>query len=425
MNTTAKTITRHLQAWIAALAGLVVLFPCAAHALSLDDALRLAVENNPAIKAARTQINQNHAQEITAGLRPNPVLYLDSEYLPIFSPNQFSANTLDTLSEFDIGAGYLIERGGKRYRRLDAARDQTHVTEAQIADMERALRFNVAQQFVAALLAQSNFEFATADLDSFQKTVKINEDRFHAGDISKNDFLIIKVQLLQFQSDVNAARLAKAQALASLRQLVGYDSVPRNYDVEGKLEFLPVHGAVEDLQALALKERPDLRAAVLGITAANSQVSLAKANGKQDPTLQFNYTHVSAANTASVFFNIPLPIFNRNQGEIQRTRFALNQAELTRKSTEETVLTDVRNAYEGIKSAEEIAQLYESGYLKDATDSRDISEFAYRQGAVALLDFLDAERTYRSIQLAYRQSLATYMLDLEQLRESTGTRVLP
>lgn len=424
MRTTANTITRGLQAWIVALVCFVLLGGTA-RALTLDEALQLALENNPALKAARTQINQNRAQETTANLRPNPVLYSDAEYLPIFNPSQFSSNSLDTLSEFDLGVGYEIERGGKRRRRLEAARDQTHVTEAQIADMERTLRYNVAQQFVAALLAKSNLEFALTDLDSFQKTVKINEDRFHAGDISKNDYLIIKVQLLQFQSDVNAAKLAKVQALAGLRQLIGYDAVPRDFDVDGKLEFQPVHGSAEDLQALALKQRPDLRASELGITAANSQLALAKANGKQDPTVQFNYTHVSDTSTGSFFFNIPLPVFNRNQGEILRSRFAVNQAELTRKSTEEAVLTDVHNAYEGTKAAEEIVKLYESGYLKDATDSRDISEFAYRQGAVALLDFLDAERTYRSIQLAYRQSLATYMLGLEQLREATGTRALP
>jgi len=349
----------------------------------------------------------------------------DSQFVPVFNPGLFSTNTLDTLQQFDIGAGYLIERGGKRLRRLDAARDQTHVTEAQIADMERALKFNVAQQFVSALLAQSNLEFARADLESFEKTVKINEDRFKAGDISKNDYLIIKVQLLQFQNDVSAARLARVQALTNLRQLVGYDSVPRDYDIEGKLEYLPVKGGVEDLQALALRERPDLRASQLGIKAAESQVSLAKANGKQDLNVSFNYSHVSQASTGSVFFNIPLPIFNRNQGEIERTRFAQTQAQLTLKATEETVVTDVRNAFEGMKSSEEIVKLYESGYLKDSSDSREISEFAYRQGAAALLDFLDAERTYRTTQLAYRQSIANYMLSLEQLRQATGTRLLP
>jgi cobalt-zinc-cadmium efflux system outer membrane protein len=424
-NQAFRSFVIHIYVLTAALLAMAILFPADASAVTLEDALRLALENNPSIKAARTQVNQNRAQETTAGLRPNPVLSFDSQFVPIFNPSLFSTNTLDTLQQFDIGAGYLIERGGKRLRRLDAARDQTHVTEAQIADMERALKFNVAQQFVNALLAQSNLEFALVDLASFEKTVKINEDRFKSGDISKNDYLIIKVQLLQFHNDVNTARLAKVQALTNLRQLIGYDAVPRDYDVEGKLAYEPVTSGLDDLQALAFRERPDLRAALLGVKASESQVALAKANGKQDLNVSFNYSHVSQASTGSVFFNIPVPVFNRNQGEIARTRYAQTQAQLSSKAAEETVMTDVRNAFEGMKSSEEIVKLYESGYLKDSNDSREISEFAYRQGAVALLDFLDAERTYRTTQLAYRQSLANYMLELEQLRQAIGARTLP
>jgi cobalt-zinc-cadmium efflux system outer membrane protein len=386
--------------------------------ITIDKALQLALENNPSIRAVRTQIEQNKAQEITAGLRPNPLLSWDSQFVPFFTPSLFSTDTVNTLQQFDIGAGYL-------QRRLDAARDQTRVTREQIADMERALKFNVAQQFIAVLLAKSNLEFATEAFKSFEQTVKINQDRFQAGDISKNDFLKIKVQLLQFQTDVNSARLAKAQALTSLRQLISYDAAPRDFDVEGKLGYEPAKGSVDELQALALEQRPDLRAAQFGVTAAQSQVALARANAKQDLNVAFSFSHVSAASTGSMFFNIPLAIFNRNQGEIARTKFAQTQAEFSSKAAQETVLSDVRNAYEAVKSSEEIVNLFDSGYLKDAKDSRDIAEFAYRQGAAALLDFLDAERTYRTTQLAYRQALASYMLSIEQLRQATGVRQLP
>lgn len=417
-----------LEVWVTLLSFVVLLCGAAAAQttkITLDQALQLALDNNPSIKAARTQISQSKAQEVTAGLRPNPLLSWDSQFVPFFDPSLFSTNTVNTLQQFDIGAGYLFERGGKRQRRMDAARDQTHVTEPQIADMERTLKFNVAQQFINALLAESTLEFALQDFKSFQQTVKISEDRLQAGDISKGDYLKIRVQLLQFQTDVNSARLAQIQALTSLRQLIGYDSVSRDYDVDGALEYRPVHSGIDDLWAIALRERPDLRAAQVGVTAAQSQVALAKANGKQDIDISFNFSHVSGASTGSMFFNIPLAIFNRNQGEIARTKFAQTQAAFTSKAAEETVLADVRNAFESVKSNEEIVNLYASGYLQQSKDSRDISEFAYRQGAVALLDFLDAERSYRATQLAYRQALASYMLSTEQLRQATGVRQLP
>ena len=390
--------------------------------ITLDEAIDLALKNNPTIKATRTQIDQNKAQETTANLRPNPLLSWDTQFLPFFTGG---FDNLSQNSQFDVGIGYLFERGGKRSSRLQAARDQTNVTAAQVADNERTLKFNVAQQFINVLLAKSNLDFALRDLKTFQDSVKINQERFNAGAISKNDFLKIKVQLLQNETAVSTARLAKAQALFSLRQLIGYDSVPRDYDVAGELEFSPLTTGEQTLEATALDQRPDLRAARLGVNAAQSQINLAKANGKQDLNVSADYSHVSGTSSASFFFNIPLPVFNRNQGEIARTRSALVQAGFTEKAAEQTVLTDVRNAYEAVKDNEEIVRLYQSGYLDQAKESRDITEFSYRQGAAALLDFLDAERSYRATELAYRQSVAGYMLALEQLRQTVAVRILP
>jgi cobalt-zinc-cadmium efflux system outer membrane protein len=393
--------------------------------ISLDQAIELALAHNHALIATRTLIFQNQAQEITANLRPNPVLEGDAQFIPLFSPSNFSNDDLDLAQQFDLGLSYLFERGHKRQSRLQAARDQTAVTRAQVTDAERTLTFNVGQQFVSVLLAESTLQFALEDLKSFQTTVDISESQFKAGAISEGDYLKIRLQFLQFQTDVSSARLAKAQALIGMRELLGYNAVPADYDVIGDLAYEPLKANLEDLQAKALKQRPDFQAAVLGVTAAQSQIRLAKANGKVDVNGTFDYTHTSGQNTASIFASFELPIFNRNQGEIARTGYALTQAQESQLSASDTVLSDVGNAYEAIRSNDEIVQLYTSGYLKQAHESRDISEYAYKRGAASLLDFLDAERTYRAAQLAYRQALASYMTALEQLREAVGTRNLP
>jgi outer membrane protein, heavy metal efflux system len=393
--------------------------------ISLDQAIDLALTHNHSLQATRTLILQNQAQEITANLRPNPTLGADSQFVPIFNPQYFSADNLDQIQQFDIGIGYLFERGHKRPRRLEAARDQTAVTSAQVADAERTLAFNVGQQFVGVLLAESTLQFALQDLQSFQQTVDISDAQLKAGYIGEGDYLKIKLQLLQFQTDVSSARLARVQALISLRELLGFNAVPANYDVIGDLAYQPLKTTMEDLQLKALDMRPDLRAAKFGITAAQSQILLAKANAKVDVNGTFDYTHVSGENTASMFVNFALPIFNRNQGEIARTGYALTQAQELQQSASDAVLSDVANAYEAVRSNDEVVQLYSSGYLKQAQDSRDISEYAYKRGAASLLDFLDAERSYRSVQLAYRQALGSYMTALEQLKEAVGTRNLP
>jgi len=393
--------------------------------ISLDQAIDLALAHNHAIKATRTLILQNQAQEITANLRPNPTLGADTQFVPFFSPQDFSGDNLNNVQQFDVGISYLFERGRKRQRRLQAARDQTAVTRAQVTDAERTLAFSVGQQFVSVLLAESTLQFATEDLKGFQKTVDIGEAQLKAGYIGEGDYLKIKLQLLQFQTDVSSARLAKVQALVSLRQSLGYNAVPVDYDVIGDLAYQPLQAKLEDLQMKALHERPDFRAAELGVTAAQSQILLAKANAKVDVNGTYDFTHVSGENTASIFANFELPIFNRNQGEIARTGYALTQAQEQQQAASDIVLSDVANAYEAVRSNDEVVQLYTSGYLKQAQDSRDISEYAYKRGAASLLDFLDAERSYRSVQLAYRQALASYMTALEQLKEATGTRNLP
>jgi len=394
--------------------------------VTLDQAIQMALQHNHTLQAARTTIQQNQAAEITANLRPNPTFFTDWEYLPIFSvpQGQSVADYLQNSTEGDMGLSYLIERGNKRSRRLQAARDATAVTRSQVADNERGIAFQVGSLFINAQLAQSTLELARMDLKSFQQTVDISEFQFKDGGMSENDYLKIKLQLLQFETDVQQALLNKAQALSDLRQQLGYESVPATYDVAGEFEYRPLVVSLEELQTKALQNRPDLRAAVLGVTAANSQYSLAKANGKQDPTISANYSHAAGVSAVTWSFSIPLAIFDRNQGNIAQTRIAIRQAEEQQKGANGQVLTDVKDAYEGLQEAAQIAQLLKSTYVDMAEKSRDISEYAYRRGALALLDFLDAERTYRQTELAYLQAVAAYLAALEQLRQAVGSRDL-
>lgn len=402
--------------------------------ITLDQAIQMAIQHNHTLIALRTTVQQSEAEEVTQGLRPNPTLFTDWEYLPLGSPAQQNPSVYSGVStsdylknntEADLGLSYLIERGGKRLDRLQAQKDITAQTRSLVQDSERGLTFQVATLFYNAQLAESTIDLAEQDLKSFQSTVDISEHQYQVGGLSENDYLMIKLQLLQFESDLEQGQLAKAQALSDLRQLLGYESVTADYDVAGDLQYEPMKVNVDDLQVKALQNRPDLRAAQQGVTAADSQYQLQKANGKVDVTVSGNYSHVNAINAATVALSVPLPIFDRNQGEIARARYAITQAQELQIATNGQALTDVRDAYEGLQSNDKIVQLYMAKYLDVAKRSRDISEYAYRRGGLALLDFLYAERNYRATELAYRQELASYLLAVEQLREAVGTRSLP
>ena len=254
----------------------------------------------------------------------------------------------------------------------------------------------------------------------------LNHARLVAGDLAEGDYLKLSLQKLQFEQDVSAAELRLVQARATLRQQLGYQSVAEDFDVTGTLEHKKQLLTLGDLQRQALENRPDLQAAhTNGVKLANDTVSLAFGNRSQGLDL-VRRLHQSGSRTngVGVSFSVDLPIHDRNQGEIARSQAAVRQAAESEASTEVAVLTDVVNAYYGFKTQDEVAGLYEGGYLNQATQSRDISNYAYQRGAATILDVLDAERSYRATQLAYRQALAAHMIAAEQVNQAVGTQVI-
>src|SRR6202047_1298685 len=195
------------------------------NSVTLDEAIQMALQHNHNMLAVMTTIQQSQAEEITQGLRPNPTLFADWEYLPLRSPakqnpglygGQSTSDYLKNNTEADFGLSYLIERGGKRLDRLQAQKDITTQTRSLVADSERGLSFQVATLFFNAQLAESALDLAEQDLKSFQSTVDISEHQFQAGGLSENNFLMIKLQLLQFEADREQAELARAQSLSDL-----------------------------------------------------------------------------------------------------------------------------------------------------------------------------------------------------------------
>ena len=234
-------------------------------AISMEQAIRTALEHNQALRAQRLNVDQAKAGQITAALKPNPVYAMVNEDFPVFSPKDMTFPNLRDNQEFLQSMSFTYERGGKRAKRVQVAEDTTEVTTHTVSDAERQLRFQVAQAFIAALLAKSNLEFANENLKSFNEVIELNRRRADAGDISESDFLKISLQKLQFEQDVSAARLALSQGKAALRQMLGYESVPEDFDVTGNLAHKKYLVSIEELQIRALAERPDLLGARSGV----------------------------------------------------------------------------------------------------------------------------------------------------------------
>jgi cobalt-zinc-cadmium efflux system outer membrane protein len=393
--------------------------------ITLAQAEQMALAHNQTLQADLTLISQSKANQITAGLRPNPVFDTDALFIPFFSPSHLTSNNLNTNSEFDAGLSYDFELYGKRKARMTAAQAATMVTTSLVSNDERRLRYDVAAQFINVLYAESKLRFAKQDLATFDKSLNISQKQYQAGSISRGSLLKLRLQRLLFQTDVTSAEVAVIQAKDNLRQLVGFDALPQNYDVIGKLQTNNPHRSLLGLEAEALQHRPDLRAARQGIIQAQSNLHLARAYAHPNLGTTVDYTHLQAMNQLSAYATIAIPIFDRNQGNIARAGAQITQAEEQERAADQLVLTQVRSAYAQQQSALQVVRLYRSGYLNEAQQSLSISEYAYLRGDTSLLNFLDAERSYRTVELNYRRALADAMLSEQRVEEVVGMSLRP
>lgn len=398
--------------------------PAAATLLSKEQAVALAVQHNQSLRAQRLSVDQSRADEITAGLKPNPLFTSVNQDFPLFNPSQLTWSNAANNQSFAESLSYLFERGDKRQRRVQAARDTTEMTARTVDDAERQLRFQVGQAFVNVLLAKANLDFARRDLADFTQIVDVNQRRVSSGDLSEGDYLKIALQKLQFEQDVSSAEVSLVQGKAALRQLVGYETVSEDFDVVGELVHRRTDVSLEGLQDQAVAARPDLLAARAGTKLAGDTLDLAQANRARDLTWEVEYDRNGPLNGIGFGVSFDIPIHNRNQGEIAKGRVGVAQARESESAARVSVLTDVVNAHAALRTNEKVVSLYESGYLDQARRSREISRYAYARGAAGLLDLLDAERTYRSTELAYRQALAAWMTSAEQINFVVGKQVV-
>ena len=393
--------------------------------VSLDDAIRLALARNQALHAQRLEVDASRADEITAALKPNPAVSVDVDGLTPFSPRQMTWDFLENSVSYGGSVSYLFERGGTRRNRVTAARAATDVTAKNVQEAERQLRFQTAQAFIDALLAKSSRDLARQNLESFSQIVEVNRQRVASGDLAEADFYKISLQKLQFEQDVSSAEVALVVAKASLRQLLGFEEVADNFEVVGDLAFTEHDVNLEALKQQALASRPDLLAAESGVTLAESTLTLEHSNRARDVEGNVDYTHTGPDNIFAVGAAIDLPVHDRNQGNIARSQVQVRQATESALAQRYLVVTDVVNAFASWQTSRKVVGLYRSGYLDQAQQSLDASRYVYQRGAGTLLDLLDAERTYRDIQLGYRQALAAYMSSVQQINFAVGKQVIP
>ncbi len=384
---------------------------------------------NPTLEAARISVDEARAQEITAHLRPNPTLTLLTDGTQLAPSDGIWRPFAGTV--FSPSVSYLVERGQKRDLRLQSAQANTGITQSQAADQTRNLLFNLRNAFNQALQAKSVLEVARESLDYYDKLLAVSRSRFQAGDIARVDLDRLELQRVQFESDVATAevnvRTAKIQVLALLNDRTPVDQ----FDVTGRFEFAEPVLVLDELHEAALAARPDLRAAIQSIGKAKADYRLAVANGSTDPTISSWYSRNPSfnnpydSNTIGASINIPLRIFDRNQGEKVRTQLDIRRTERLRDAAQAQALSDVDSAYASLNNVVKLLRPYRSSYLQLAAKVRETVSFSYQHGGASLLDFLSAQNEYRAVQVNYLNLVGSYLGAANQLNLAVGREVIP
>jgi cobalt-zinc-cadmium efflux system outer membrane protein len=383
--------------------------------VTLDDVVALALRENRTLRAKQFEHQATRAGEITAGLRPNPLGTYTNQYL--------GARDID--QEHAISLGQPIELGGKRQRRLDSARAATRVSGFELADTQRQIVALVKKTFTDVLVSEATLALAAEGLRALDEVERIQRFRAERGDISELELTRIQIQRFAFERDAADARQAILAGKIGLRALTGLDGLPADFEIAGSIEFSERPLDRDRLYALTVANRPDVRAAEAAGEKARADVSLARANAWWDVTPQVEYRRVGHESTIGLGVSVPIRIFDRNQGEIARTRAEVERAEALRQASALQALSEVDTALAAVAISRQKVTLLRDTYLPKVQRARETVEFAYRRGGVSLLDFLDAQRTYRETALEHIRSVGAYWSAVYQLEAAVGGSLQP
>ena len=422
----SKQICIFTRSIVSYVLGIAFLASCASaqQALTWEQVKAKFEAVNPVLKADTANVEEMKAEEVTAFLRPNPQFTLSVDGTQIAPKNGTWTPFKGTTEQPNFS--YLHERERKRELRLQSAKEGTEITQSQHVDLERNLIFGLRSAFVQTLQAKAVLALAKADLEYYDKIIDISRARFKAGDLAKIDLARIELQRVQYESEIETAIVNLRQQKIQLLLLLDDRTPVDQFDVIGLFELGPDLQQLGDYHQIALDNRPDLRAAIQTIQQSQTNHKLAVSNGSTDPTFGAWYTRNASTNnpngseTLGFSINIPLRIFDKNQGEKKRTLIDIDRSQQAAEAAKAQVFSDVDNAYELVRGNIALVKPYKAQYLDQSVYVRDTVTFAYQHGGASLMDFLNAQSDYRVVQLAYLQLVGAYMTAAGQLNLAVG-----
>jgi len=379
--------------------------------ISLAEARNRAFQRNWDLLAAKNDVDIAVAQRIVAREFPNPAasfsvakINTDNHAASTASGNGFWDRNYDTIA----AVSQLIEIGGKRRARKDSASAGLKGAEAKLADARRLLDQGVTQAFVGVLLAERNRSVLVGSASSLRQEARITEVRQRAGDISLADKSQIEIAAERLELDAASAAANARKARVALEVLLG-EKDPRGEiklsDALDALANLPVDASANPSTA---NPRPDLLLAEAARAKADADLRAAKAARIPDPSFLAQYEHEppDQPNTVGFGISFPLPLWNRNRGNITAASATLEQTETQIEKTRAQVVADIATARTSYLDAHDRWLRYRDELTPKSEKIRESVAYAYEKGGAALLDLLAAQRNDNEVRLATAQAAA-------------------
>jgi cobalt-zinc-cadmium efflux system outer membrane protein len=394
--------------------------------MTVAEAVQEAIDKNLSILAERANLPVAEAARITAALRPNPVVSAAADHLDALGTGFSEANAAGP-PEYSLRVDLPIERARKRELRVEAANYTTRMAELQLENAVRKLRLDVQLACVDVQEAKAKLALASDNLASLQRLVELNEARLASGAIAPLEVSRARVAMLQYRTSVRSAELELATAKARLLPLLGRRSAGPAIDIRDDLAAIPTAApalTLDGLQTLALSSRPDLMLLRRDQARSQADLRLQIAQGKIDYSVGMEYRRQQGingrGNMIGFFVSAPLPVFNRNQGEIARAQAEIMRAGRSIQAIENEIQSEVFTLFQENESARSLVADIEKELLTTAEQARKTTAYVYNAGATTLVDVLDAQRAFNETMQTYYGARANYARVRVRLAAATG-----
>lgn len=400
--------------------------PAAPGPLTLEQAIQEALANNLDLAAQRYNVSVAEARQITASLRPNPVFSIASQTLDVLGAHYVNTSPAGP-NQLNLHTDFPIERGHKRDERKALAKEEKSLAELGVREMMRQVIFGVQSSFVDVQQAAENLKLARENMQRLEGIVTINESRLKSGALSRVELERSQVAALQFGVSVQQAQLQVDQAKTQLQLLLGRKKTSPDFEVAGDLRRDSPPQLQDEIARLAIERRPDFLAYQQSQARSQADLRLQIANGKVDFSVGTEYTYQRAygvgGSSIGLYFSAPLPVFNRNQGEILRAQREIGQSAVRIEALRLSISSEVEKAFRQYMVARQLLSNVETGILTKARSVRDITEYSYRRGEASLIEFLDAQRAFNDAMQTFTDARASYARSLYLLDTVSGATV--